>query len=453
MALSNRDTIQLLGPAEFRRAGDHVRVTSWGKTRNYVERLLQERLITIIGEDIDEVAEIIRKVSPRDTLIFSSLDSLGEYIGSNKRRLRSFINASRHAKTPVMAEWRSTLARADLNLEAKITRLGVIEGDYSGYADAFFEEARRQLDGKRIVIECAQSDKFIDHLAPFILITAPTAGVILLGESRLQARLQAPRLHRPYVALDDFLQFVETHSEASKAELNALAAEWRAAKRDGSTAMVLSGRDVAELSRFILQRIEEGPELSIPGQLASPLLVSIREGELVIDDESSEITELVSEADALLREIAELCADVQASAYLSNCAPGVERKLARLRSYLETAVGRSLDAGKLVQIGVVGASLKEVVRREQDNLPEYVIAECSAMFTQLDLFLVQFEPWRRYVQQGAKVDWGRESSAPLARALAQALFVVTDTLEGVDEAVRAKTGELVTITSASDVTP
>jgi hypothetical protein len=452
MTLSQRDQYQLLGPAELRRSGDHLRVARWGNTRQYVSWLLQEDVISIVGEDLDEIGMIFRESSPADTLVFGSLDGLSAYIAGKDRALRTLLAGARHRKTPTIEQWRSTLTRADIDLDTKIRLLRILNRD-EPIARAAITTARERLKGRRVVLEHANSDRFIDHLAPFLLANAQARSIVVLGKSRLGERLGAPLIERPYVKRDELLDFIRQDSER-EVPITRLAAlcEEVEGRRSQSSDRGLTGRGVINLSRSLLQRIGDSLDLDIPGQLASPLLVSVREGELDIDRESSTLAELAMESDALLREITELCADVQASAYLSNCAPGVERKLARLRGYLEAGFGDCLDAGQLVQIGVVGASLKEVVRREQESLPDYAVAECAALFTQLDMFLVQFEPWRKYLQQGALVDWGREGNETLARALAQTLMVTTESFDGVTEAVRARTGELTTITLADDVT-
>jgi hypothetical protein len=198
----------------------------------------------------------------------------------------------------------------------------------------------------------------------------------------------------------------------------------------------LTGRDAESFFEYFKAEGDPDDDLTkaIPDQVPAPVRLKIVGDVLDTDDPATETRLHSAERDALLAEMMELCADVRASSYLSNTAPGVDRKLTRLSTLLSDAGTNGFSAPTVVRIGVLSNSLKDVTRSSEE-LAQSSRSELLSLFVQLDLFLVQFEEWRAYVRHGAEQEWGRRVSQEYVAAIANVLITTSQRHDVVSDTV------------------
>lgn len=450
MAISTDPRIKRLWHSDRRGLSLDV---DWDPDGSISRRVSNERVLACFGRDIQEMKHAFKHPF-RDNIIVESDNGLAtiitDHMDATLRKevwsLSSALKLPRNGRLSI-----PDTPKDEDGIQAYFEELARIQAIPLKIRDILrfaISSTCENLSDKHIVLAWPNSQTIIDYLLP-VLIENSRSSWVLLGGTRLSGRIGEHQEERPYLDFQRAIDASSRYLDAGKYEIYATLSDW--AKTRGIEAE--RGLTATEVVEFTAARLLATPrdDVSVPQQIPSPLRVGIEDGALTFVEEELK-GPLGDVATNILSEILELCRDVQSSAYMSNFAPGADRKLQRLVGYIQTVESHGADKGRIIQIGIVNNALKDIVEREKEEFPGHAISEMSVLFSQLDLFLAQFDDWQDYVASASRSGWGLSPSLEFVNAVRSTLGEVYASDDTADQQLRERARELEIPLAAGDAT-
>lgn len=302
---------------------------------------------------------------------------------------------------------------------SKLIGLGAIDPGELTEIDSAIDDVVDAIAGKVVVIDLPLfRGTLFGQLVPAIIQRAGSSKLIFLAGDGPVRRLKLPTFVQPRVPLEKLFSVVEQFSRLPGNAIDKLYDVWCE-----YADIRYVGELPVDLAQSFFDFVVNPSDIElwrVPPQEPAPIRVALKGGVFEVDDNAADAKTDVIDGD-VISELCEQIEDVAQSAYLSNCAPGIARKLERMKGHLRVAAEGNLTRGGVVRIGMLNGALRSVLESEKDDMPPHAAFECRSLFVQIDLFLAQFSEWEQYVRNGVDRDWGRIISAEYVAGLSRAL--------------------------------